>query len=184
MNAVVELVAERGLAGVSHRAVAARAGVSLSSTSYYFSSKSELEREALGARYRRRLDDYRRTTELVARTDLTPEELIDAAVELFGASDTQMLLAHFEVFVNAGRRPDVRALLAPTLDAMRELLLAAIAPLQLPDPDRAAVAITAVIEGIELRRLALGIDGREEMRDALTAVLRGLVAERDETADS
>jgi len=177
LTAVVELVAERGLPGISHRAVADRAGVSLSATSYYFGSRTELERAALEAHYARRLDDYRRTTESLVGSDLTPDELVDAAVELFTASDTDMLLGHFEVFLNAARRPDVRALLQPTLEAMRELLLTAIEPLGLPDPSAAATAITAVIEGVELRRVAQGIDGRREMRDSLRIVLRGLMVD-------
>lgn len=174
IDAVVELVAERGLPGISHRLVADRAGVSLSATSYYFGSKAELERTAIEAHYQRRLDDYRRTAELLAISDAGAEEIIDAAVELFTSSDTAMLSAHFEVFLNAARRDDIRALLKPTLDAMRELLLVAIGRLDLPEPDQAATAITAVIEGIELRRLALGIDGREELRYSLRAVVRGL----------
>lgn len=176
LAAVVELIAERGLAGVSHRAVAERAGVTLSATSYYFGSKAELERAALAEHYRRRLEDYRRTAELLAGMDSSPDQLVDAAVELFTGSDMTMLLSHFEVFLNSARRADVRALLAPTLDAMRELLMVAIEPLDLPDPTAAATAITAVIEGVELRRVALGIDGREELRDSLRALLRGLLA--------
>lgn len=175
LDAVVELIAERGLAGVSHRAVAERAGVSLSATSYYFGSKAELERAALEEHYRRRLDDYRRTAELLAGADSSADELVDAAVELFTASDLTMLLSHFEVFLNSARRDDIRDLLAPTLDAMHDLLLVAIEPLGLPDPEAAATAITAVIEGVELRRVALGIDGRDELRGSLRALLRGLV---------
>ena len=175
LDAVVELIAERGLAGVSHRAVAERAGVSLSATSYYFGSKAKLERAALEEHYRRRLDDYRRTAELLAGADSSADELVDAAVELFTASDLTMLLSHFEVFLNSARRDDIRDLLAPTLDAMHDLLLVAIDPLGLPDPEAAATAITAVIEGVELRRVALGIDGRDELRGSLRALLRGLV---------
>ena len=100
---------------------------------------------------------------------------MDAAVELFTASGLTMLLSHFEVFLNSARRDDIRDLLAPTLDAMHDLLLVAIEPLRLPDPEAAATAITAVIEGVELRRVALGIDGRDELRGSLRALLRGLV---------
>ena len=132
LDAVVELIAERGLAGVSHRAVAERAGVSLSATSYYFGSKAELERAALEEHYRRRLDDYRRTAELLAGADSSADELVDAAVELFTASDLTMLLSHFEVFLNSARRDDIRDLLAPILDAMHGLLLVAIEPLMIP----------------------------------------------------
>src|SRR5690606_15970372 len=47
LRAGMELAGERGMAGVTHRAVAARAGVSLGSTSYFFSSLDELLAEAI-----------------------------------------------------------------------------------------------------------------------------------------
>lgn len=177
LDAVLELVAERGLAGVSHRAVAERAGVTLSATSYYFESKAELERAAIEAHYQRRLEDYAAIADAVTAAEASPEALIEAAVELFTASDTSMLLGHFEVYVNAARRPDLRILIGTTFDAMRELLTRALAPLDLPDVAAAVTAVTAIIEGIELRRLAEGIDGREELRQSLRLLLRGLLAD-------
>ena len=42
LEAAVEVIAEQGVAGATHRAVAARAGMPTSTTSYFFSSLDEL----------------------------------------------------------------------------------------------------------------------------------------------
>ncbi|MBX3287035.1 MAG: TetR family transcriptional regulator, partial [Actinobacteria bacterium] len=47
LDAAAELAAEIGAGAVTHRAVAARAGVPLSTTSYFFGSIDELVTEAL-----------------------------------------------------------------------------------------------------------------------------------------
>ena len=63
LRAGMALAGERGMAGVTHRAVAARAGVSLGSTSYFFSSLDDLLAEAL------RLFVRERSAELAALID-------------------------------------------------------------------------------------------------------------------
>ena len=42
IDAAIELIAERGIEGVSHRSVAARAGVPAATPGYYFASIDEL----------------------------------------------------------------------------------------------------------------------------------------------
>jgi len=47
LDATLALVGREGTAAVTHRAVAAEAGVPLAATTYYFDSKEELIRDAL-----------------------------------------------------------------------------------------------------------------------------------------
>ena len=47
LRAAVDLIGEQGPDALTHRAVAERAGVSLSATTYWFSSKEEIFREAV-----------------------------------------------------------------------------------------------------------------------------------------
>ena len=47
LDATLTLVGRMGAGAITHRAVAEEAGVPLAATTYYFSSKSELVREAL-----------------------------------------------------------------------------------------------------------------------------------------
>ncbi|HWH25466.1 MAG TPA: TetR family transcriptional regulator [Pseudolysinimonas sp.] len=47
LNAAIEVVAEKGIEGVTHRAVAIAAGVPLGATTYYFADKDEIIIEAM-----------------------------------------------------------------------------------------------------------------------------------------
>ena len=47
IEAAADLLLEQGLAALSHRAVAARAGLPLAATTYYFASVDDLRDEAL-----------------------------------------------------------------------------------------------------------------------------------------
>lgn len=183
LDAAIELLAERGLAGLSHRELARRSGLSRGMTTYFFASIDELARAAVERAYAARIDDYRATAAALATAEASTAELADAAAELFTSSSTEMLLAHFEMFLNAARRDDVRELLAPALASMRELALAAAARVGIEadeDRERLATAMIATIEGVELRRLAEGIDGRDELADALRLVAVGALAMQDD----
>ena len=59
LDAAVEVIAEQGVAGPTHRSIAARAGMSTSTTSYFFSSLDQLIAAALhvvGERIVQRVD--------------------------------------------------------------------------------------------------------------------------------
>src|SRR5262245_49447260 len=58
LRAAVEVIAEKGYAGVTHRAVAERAGVPMATTSYFFSSIHELVQEAAAQYHSQQLEDY------------------------------------------------------------------------------------------------------------------------------
>lgn len=180
LAAALELLAERGMAGISHRAVAERAGVSPGMTSYFFASRAELERAAIDKGYRERIADYEATTGALADAHASPGALADAAAELFTSSTLAMLLAHFEIFLNAARRPEIKEALDPVLESMRGLAEAAAAAAGIEDAPRFARALTAVIEGVELRRVAQGIDGRAEMAEALRLLAVGALAYQDD----
>ena len=56
VRATLELIGERGTDAVTHRAVAERAGLPLSATTYWFDSKEELISEALRLANREEID--------------------------------------------------------------------------------------------------------------------------------
>src|SRR5919106_7033057 len=70
LRATLALIGERGLDAVTHRAVAERAGVPLSATTYWFASKDELLQETLLLAAR---EEVERLERLVV--DLAPQEL-------------------------------------------------------------------------------------------------------------
>src|SRR3569833_795187 len=66
--AAIEILASHGVAGLTHRLVAANARVSLAATTYYFSTKYEIVTEATKHTKRKNTKTNRRTTERM-RTD-------------------------------------------------------------------------------------------------------------------
>ncbi len=171
------------MAGVTHRAVARRAGVSLSATSYYFGSGAQLERAAIETHYAARIADYAAITDALTESSASPAEIADAVAELLTSSGLDLVLAHFEVYLNAARRADLREIVAPVLAAMRQLAEAVASTIGIDDAAGFATAAIAIIEGVELRRLAEGIDGRDEMAASLRLLAAGALALQDAWPD-
>src|SRR6476620_7597038 len=104
LEAAAELAAELGAGAVTHRAVAARAGVPLSTTSYFFSSIDELVTEALRPSAPARVadfDDAERTWFLSEGTP--PAEMIDGVVDQLLRSSRQAEAGQVECYLAAGR---------------------------------------------------------------------------------
>jgi TetR/AcrR family transcriptional regulator, regulator of biofilm formation and stress response len=174
LDAAVEVVAERGVGGATHREIAARAGVPLSTTSYFFASIDELVLEALRCFAARGIARLDAVADAIADERLSPE----AAVERFAAAllavPARETLAQFEAYLEAGRRPEVRAEAARVISAFERLAEAALAAAGAPRPRELAPALVALADGFALHRLA-GPRGRDEAR-ALADGLRALCA--------
>ena len=71
-QATVAVIAERGIAGVTHRLVAERAGVSLAATTYYYATKFDLLAEASNAILRGYVEAFARAAERYRGSPRTP----------------------------------------------------------------------------------------------------------------
>lgn len=78
VTAAAELVRERGAAGLTHRAVAARAGVSLGSTTQYFASLDELRERALQLLAEQIDDELAEVEEQLIPLEEAPERMAEA----------------------------------------------------------------------------------------------------------
>jgi TetR/AcrR family transcriptional regulator, regulator of biofilm formation and stress response len=165
------------MAGVSHRAVAARAGVSLSATTYYFSSLADLEHAAFTEHYTRRVADYRRLGDALRDLELSPGDAAAAAADLLASSSVELVSAHLEVYINAGRRSDLRDALQPVFAAMTDVMTQVAERLGVRDVDTFVTAAIALIEGVQLRRVAQGISGHTEIARSLEMLLAGALAQ-------
>jgi len=112
LNAVIELLAERGLEGVTHRAADEAAGLPQGSTSYYYPKKSALlvaAAEYLAGLLEKDCDDLQ-----VGFAEKTAREGVDAAVayvaeELVNYTDASrhLFLARMELTMASARREDL-----------------------------------------------------------------------------
>ncbi|VTR78178.1 TetR/AcrR family transcriptional regulator [Cellulomonas hominis] len=176
-RAAADLVREDGPSALSHRAVAARAGVSLSATTYYYSGLDALA-AAAGAAL---VDDWVAHAEGVLARVVAAAAPQDAAEVLVDAvlppGDDAVLRAHYEQLVTAGRVPALAAALGEgraRLDDVLGCLLAALgsgARGRAGDPGPAVVL--ALVDGAVVAALSEGRDVRAGARDLLHGVLGG-----------
>ncbi|MEB3371719.1 TetR/AcrR family transcriptional regulator [Saccharopolyspora mangrovi] len=171
IDAALELIAEEGVSGTSHRKVAARADVPLGSMTYHFASMDELLREAFSrftyaviAKIERRLAaarDLEEAREAVA--DIVHEDLF--------ATDHDLVLTH-ELYALAAREPAYRELITEWMQRSQEALARHFT-------SETARELDALIEGLTIHR-ALGA-GEHDRQLTLDAIRR-LTSAQEEVA--
>jgi TetR/AcrR family transcriptional regulator, regulator of biofilm formation and stress response len=182
LQAAVELIGEQGPDALTHRAVAERAGVSLSATTYWFSSKDEIFREAVALAAG---DEVARLEQLVL--DLAPRELAPTAwareLSAALAADVQrnpaQPVAMYEFVLEASRRPDLREEVARWETAHLRLAEAGLRAVGSADPETDAHIVVAVVSGLMLGLLANPNPQfeRDVMRPTLERLFTRLVAD-------
>ncbi|GAA3383747.1 TetR/AcrR family transcriptional regulator [Cryptosporangium minutisporangium] len=177
LDAAVEVIADHGLEGVTHRAIAKAADVPLSTTSYFFSSLDEL----IGAAVTRIADGILQAAEsLVAdastlrRADASIDDYVDRLVDVVTAPPGRQLLVQFEAYLGTTRRPDLIEPVQRIVDAYERAAATVLHSLGASEPEKAARHLVAVLDGFALQRIAHPRpDDREMLRDAVRLVARG-----------
>lgn len=174
LRITLELIGEEGIAAVTNRRVAAAAGVSLGSLTYHFSSQVELLRDSLllfvgeeVVRLGQIADDMRRRHPSVQQ--------VSAEVEQIVAESASRLhqLAELELHLRAARDPELRDASRRCFEAYEGVAAAALEMLEVPDADRHARSIVALMYGLSLRRLGTGREDVSGIGDALLTIIRG-----------
>lgn len=140
----LDVIAEHGVAGTSHRRVAAAAGVPLGSMTYHFSGMDELLREAFGRFSREIAEQF----ELRMSAATTPAEAREAVVTLivedvFG-TERDLVLTH-ELYTLAAREAAYRELTSAWMARSRAALERHFDPIT-------ARMLDATIEGLTIHR--------------------------------
>jgi DNA-binding transcriptional regulator YbjK len=176
LDATVRVIGRGGIAAVDHRAVAAEAGVALGSTTYYFASKEDMVAQALAhvaATEVERLGDAARRL-VVGREAGARADLADELLELWTA-DRVVLMAQFELYLESGRRDDLRPSAAAWEHACRDLLERVLEQLGAPDPRLRARLLCAGLDGLVLEHVATG-STRAELRSLTAELIERLAA--------
>ncbi|WP_234534800.1 TetR family transcriptional regulator [Streptomyces sp. R39] len=170
LDATAEVIAVRGLEGVTHRSVAAAAGLPASTTSYFFASMDEL----IGAAVTRIADGVLEATrDLVADV---PEadggtsalEYVDRLIDIVIAAKETLIRAQFEAYLATSRRPELVEPVQRIVQALEDAAESMFAFLGAPDPRLAGRELVAMLDGFALQRLAHPRpDDRAVLRDAL-----------------
>ena len=180
LAAALELTAERGISGLTHRAVAKRADVSYGMVCYFYDSLDDLMVDAVRHNYAARVADYQTIVAALSEVDVSAADIASGAAELLTSSTLPMLLAHFEVYLNAARDQRFRDELKPIFRAMHDVAVAVAAQIGIADKERFAQAAVALVEGNQLRRVAEGIEATDRVAHGLRLLaICALAAEAD-----
>jgi DNA-binding transcriptional regulator YbjK len=175
IDAAIEVVAEQGIAGVTHRSVAARAGFPPSTTSYFFPSIDDLLIEAMQERMSRQIEIFKATAETIGGTRLEPSEMMEALIAVIVEIPDAHVMAQFDLYLTAARRRDVRAGAIEMIDSFTELAALMIEQAGFDNHVGRAQVLVATLDGLAFQRLARGTGPQEyerQLREALTLMFR------------
>lgn len=168
LQAVLHVIGTDGIAAVTNRRIAARAGVSLGSITYHFPSQTDMLRDALLEFV---TDETTRLTELArgyrdrGLTVADAATLTEQVVRDLGWPAER--LAPFELFIQAGRDPSLRGASDACFAAYDALTVTILEGLGVPNARALAPTVVATISGLQLRRIATGVP-----QDVSAAILR------------
>jgi TetR/AcrR family transcriptional regulator, regulator of biofilm formation and stress response len=157
LRAAVDLIGEQGPDSLTHRAVAERADLSLSATTYWFSSKEEIFREAVAMAAGEEVERLEGLVLELAPRNLTPgvwARELSAALAADVQRNPAQPVAMYEFVLEASRRPDLREEVARWETAHLRLAEAGLRAVGSADPKTDAHIVVAVISGLMLGLLA------------------------------
>lgn len=173
LDAVLQIVAERGTDAVTHRRVAEVAGLPLASTTYWFDSREHLLTAALELAAERDIARLRAHVER-APDDAEPVALAVSAVVSPTDPIRSSLVTTYALLLEAARRPVLRDVAqrwtAAYLDAIGELLERAGS--RRPRAD--AELLLAAADGLLIEQLASGHSA--DLQPHLVRLARSLIA--------
>jgi DNA-binding transcriptional regulator YbjK len=157
LRAAVALIGEQGPDALTHRAVAERAGVSLSATTYWFSSKDEIFTEAVALAAGEEVERLERLVLTLAPRHVAPADWareLSAALAADVQQNPARPVAMYEFVLEAARQPELRDEVARWEAAHLRLAEAGLRAVGSADPETDAHIVVAVVSGLMLGLLA------------------------------
>ena len=157
LRTTVRLIAEEGIDAVSHRAVAQAAGVSLGSTTYWFSSRQEMVRQALEHFAQLEIEAVRARLGAILGKRLSRDRLVDEFAELLLpqlGDQRWRTVAQYTFLQEAARRPELEQVCREWSESWEEALAEMFTSLGAPSPRLEARMFLAMLDGLLLGQLA------------------------------
>jgi DNA-binding transcriptional regulator YbjK len=179
-DAAIDLLAERGLRGLTHRAVDEASGLPRGSTSNYARTRAALLESAV-----RRLAV--REAQVLSLEEMPSgegiEELVGGlalAMHRYLTRHPSLLVARYELALEITRRPELRAMYVQTgTSAFREPLTAMLRRAGSKAPERHTLSLIAWCDGMLFTCIAGSYHaqppGLEELREGLRELLHGML---------
>jgi DNA-binding transcriptional regulator YbjK len=176
LDAAIQVISEQGIAGVTHRSVAATAGVPTSSATYFFDSLDHLIAEAVRSAMDQELERLNRLNEIVSASDAPASRIVDQFIEQLRTTPDHHTVAQFEMYLFASRRPELQQQVAEIINATKAVAAGALRLRGITDGS-AAEALVALIDGFALHRIAVPSPEKlASLHRALHALAIGYVA--------
>lgn len=165
VDATVDVIAEHGVAGTTHRRIAAAADVPLGSLTYHFDGLDDLLAQA----FRRHAERMSRSYEAAFAGVSTTDQLVDAITDLIHGdadADQRDWAVAYELYLAALRDPALRTVTESWMRTSRAVLE------RFMDPTTAR-GIDALIEGLVMHRTLATTPGatRAETREIIARQL-------------
>jgi DNA-binding transcriptional regulator YbjK len=176
--ATVRIVAREGVAAVTHRGVAAEAGVSLSSTTWHFATKADILTAALRWTASHEVARIGAIADRLGGADFDPaawaEELADWLLEQV-TGEREVAVALYRLQIELLGSEEARAVHRDwglSLQGLGERVLATSSTLT---PELDTRLVVAALDGLRLSALSAGGQDREWLRPAVRRQLGALV---------
>jgi AcrR family transcriptional regulator len=175
LRATLKLIADGGVAAVTNRRVAAAAGVSLGSLTYHFTSQAQLLRESLLLHVEEETTRRQEIAQELSGQKPGVQQVAEAVERLVAVpSEIPKQIAELELHLQAARDPELREASQRCFEAHEQIASAALSMLGIPDGERHAPAVVALMTGLAVRRLAGGGQDARGTSEALLALVSGL----------
>lgn len=167
IDVALDCLAEDGVAGTTHRKIAAAADVPLGSMTYHFAGMDDLLLEAFTRLATTISTDFDRRMAAAPDVDAALAVIVDL---LHGEpSSTRDRILTYELYTLAARRPEFRSITEQWMLASRNAL-------QRHFSSAVARNLDAYIEGVGLH---INLDSEPQPREVTSAVLQVLAADRN-----
>ncbi len=157
LQTTLRLIADEGIDAVSHRSVAEAAGVPLGSTTYWFSSRQDMLRQALEHFARLEIETLREHLGAVLGRRLSRKRLVDEFTDLLAPQLGQArwrTVAQYAFLNEAARQPELGPVCREWTVAWQQALAEMFASLGAGDPELEARMFLAMLDGLLLEQLA------------------------------
>lgn len=174
LDAAIALFADGGARGITHRAVAAKAGLPAATTTYYFTSIDELIEEALSRHIQLWLHDLETLTTTPVEADISFEDANGLIATIFAVRSTEIVGLQLSIYLAASRTPALRPKAAEALTALEALCAKMLQHVGIVGAEQLSRSVVAVIAGSALSRLSERHTNEDEA-EMLYRAIRGLV---------
>jgi DNA-binding transcriptional regulator YbjK len=183
LQTTLRLIADDGIDAVTHRSVAEAADVPLGSTTYWFSSRQEMLREALEHFARLEIETLNEHLDSVLGKRRSRRQLVDEFTDLLMAQlgdQRWRTVAQYALLQEAARRPELEAVCREWSEAWELALSGLFDSLGSTNPRLEAQMFLAMLDGLLLGQLAVPDQDFEPriLRPALNTWFARVGAER------